>query len=128
MNMAKLLGKTVKMALHSKSEVLSNIKQNSKQILLHSVLRRNLTKVWKTWAGLLLGPKFYKIRNTINNFQKLNFKSEVYLFLKNKSLYSIHFIAKGGFLEPHSWLENVRNSKKKMLEQAKHIFDTFVYF
>ena len=88
---------TVKMALHSKSEVLSNIKQNSKQILLHSVLRRNLTKVWKTWTGLLLGPKFYKIRNTINNFQKMNFKHEVYMTLKNNSLYSLYSIMKVGF-------------------------------
>ena len=43
-------------------------------------------------------PKSYKIRYTINNFQKLNFKSEVYMTLKNKSLYSLYSIMKVGFL------------------------------
>ena len=43
-------------------------------------------------------PKSYKIRNTINNFQKLNFKNEVYMTLKNKSLYSLYSIMKVGFL------------------------------
>ena len=42
-------------------------------------------------------PKSYKIRNTINNFQKLNFKNEVYMTLKNKSLYSLYSIMKVGF-------------------------------
>ena len=32
--------------------------------------------------------------NTITNFQKLNFKNEVYLTLKNKSLYSLYSIVK----------------------------------
>ena len=42
-------------------------------------------------------PKFYKIRNTIINFQKLDFKNEVYLTLKNESLYSLYSIVKVGF-------------------------------
>ena len=45
----------------------------------------------------LLCPKSYKIRNTINNFQKPNFKNEVYMTLKNKSLYSLYSIMKVGF-------------------------------
>ena len=60
-------------------------------------------KVWKTWTGPSRGGrawsnlhclKSYKIRNTITNFQKLNFKNEVYLTLKNESLYSLYFIVK----------------------------------
>ena len=43
-------------------------------------------------------PKSYKIRNTINNFQKLNFKNEVYMTLKNKGLYSLYSVMKVGFL------------------------------
>ena len=42
-------------------------------------------------------PKSYKIRKTINNFQKLNFKNEVYMTLKNKSLYSLYSIMRVGF-------------------------------
>ena len=36
-------------------------------------------------------PKSFKIGNTFTNFQKHNFKNEVYLTLKNKSLYSLYF-------------------------------------
>ena len=55
--------------------------------------------MWKTWTGHsgvvehglevpnLRCPKSYQIRNTITNFQKLNFKNEVYLTLKNESLF-----------------------------------------
>ena len=48
----------------------------------------------------LLCPKSYKIRNSITNFQKLNFKNEVYLTLKNKSLYSLYSVGKLGVLGP----------------------------
>ena len=41
--------------------------------------------------------KSYKIRITFINFQKMNFKNEVYLTLKNKSLYSLYSIMKVGF-------------------------------
>ena len=34
----------------------------------------------------------------ITNFQKLNFKNEVYMTLKNKSPYSLYSILKAGFL------------------------------
>ena len=37
------------------------------------------------------------MRNTITNFQKQNFKNEVYLTLRNKSLYSLYSIVKVGF-------------------------------
>ena len=41
--------------------------------------------------------KSYKIRNTIIIFQKLNYKNEVYMTLKNKSLYSLYSIMKVEF-------------------------------
>ena len=68
------------------------------------MLMRNLMKVWMTWTGpsrvgraWSRGPKSYKIRNTIINSQKMNFKNEVYLTLKNKILYWLYSIVKVGF-------------------------------
>ena len=53
-----------------------------------SVERQNLCRVVE--HGLEVSNlhclKSYKIRSTITNFQKLNFKNELYLTLKNKSL------------------------------------------
>ena len=59
-------------------------------------------------------PKFYKIRNTINNFQKLNFKNEVYLTLRNKSLYRLYSIAKVEFygLDLESMIESESGKAK----------------
>ena len=42
--------------------------------------------------------KSYKIGITFTNFQKLNFKNEVYLTLRNKNLYSLYSIVKVRFL------------------------------
>ena len=40
---------------------------------------------------------FLITRNTINNFQKLNFKNEVYMTLKNNGLYTLYSIMKVWF-------------------------------
>ena len=63
-------------------------------------------------------PKSYKIRITINNFQKLNFKNDLYMTLKNRSLYSLYSIMKVGFLGVDLESMILSESGKAKVQQA----------
>ena len=60
----------------------------------------------------------YKIVITITNFQKLNFKNEVYITLKNKSLFSLYSIMKVGFLGMDLEFMILSEYEKAKVEQA----------
>ena len=65
--------------------------------------------------------KSYKIGITITNFQKLNFKNEVYLTLKNKSLYSL--LGSSCFAGTSS--QPVKIDLNKMLDPKQKTIQTF---
>ena len=79
----------------------------------------NLKKVWKTETGPSQGDnglevpnlhslKFYNITITAIDFQKLYFKNEGYLTLKNESLNSLYSIMKVGIFRVYKTSESRR--------------------